>query len=787
MSGVEGDRAALEALYNTTEGDAWTKNECWNTDMPLDKWYGVKTDPDSGRVTRLNLGGNQLNGEISSELGNLTVLELLDLSNNQLTGEIPPELGDLNNLETLWLQDNQLNGEIPSELADTSAPRLLHLSNNRLSGRIPWSQGQTFFDNGSNAELALWGNQLEGGIPVYFKAAVEQAVLRDLYIKTDGDNWRSKDNWFDFGMPLSDWYGVALDAAGRVAGLDLSDNRLEGNVPNGFGALANLENLNLSRNYGLVGPLPLNLMNLSKLITLDISGAGLCALTILKEWLDSEMIVFHGETCEKVAAWYDEAEYEVTEEEMVKAGLVDVLTALRAQSSPSISIELSPSHSVPMDTEIIGTVTLDNLDIDNYFSVIFRADITGYRNAERRCNGDDTGEDIEIMVDESREVLTVRVFDACPSYYYSYGSYTLDMSISKADVMAPSGKVELATASTQFSMSRYLMPGEVLIPPPASGVKAWMDPDPTTFDMYVGEWHKFRFRADILLYLNDHVGVLAYGSEAGHFIALVGTTSGITVEEACRKPRDFSEHWRRAIHQPLWLAACKPGNAVIEVHHETDAVDPLYKYEFRTLIRGDNSKPVFDEGAIATRSVAENGPVGQNIGTPVRATDNDDDALTYALGGDDADLFSIESTTGQIKVRAGTILDYEMQTSYSVIVSVHDGKDANGNTDTTIDATIDVTIIIEDIDDIVPPAPDPVPSAPDPVPSAPDPVPSAPDPVPLGDMVQVSKGGGCGIASRKAVDDTSRSILLNLFLIVSILFWGILRKSAQEDRQNIPD
>ena len=50
-------------------------------------------------------------------------------------------------------------------------------------------------------------------------------------------------------------------------------------------------------------------------------------------------------------------------------------------------------------------------------------------------------------------------------------------------------------------------------------------------------------------------------------------------------------------------------------------------------------------------------------------------------------------------MKAGTTLDYEKQTSYSVTVSVHDGKDANGNADTNIDATIDVTILIDDEDD----------------------------------------------------------------------------------------
>ena len=377
------------------------------------------------------------------------------------------------------------------------------------------------------------------------------------------------------------------------------------------------------------------------------------------------------------------------------------ITNVHAQSSPSISIELSPGHRVPQNTAITGTVTLSNLDVGSYSSVIFRADITGYRDAEGRCNGDDTGKDIEAAVDESREILTdLRIYDACP--HYTYGNYTLDARIFRIDTSAPGGKVELASTSTQFMMSRYLTPGEVTAPPPASGVKAWLDPDPRTLDMRVGEWHRFRTRSDILLYLNDHVGVLMYGSEPGFFVAPGETTPSKSVEEACQGPYFIDSPWRRAIHQALWIGACKAGDGVIQVRHETDAGPPLYEYEFRTREQGGtggNREPAFDEGANATRSVAENTPAGREIGAPVTATDEDGDALTYSLGGSDAALFSIDGGTGQIGVKAGTTLDYEKQTSYSVTVSVHDGKDANGNADTNIDATIDVTIVIDDEDD----------------------------------------------------------------------------------------
>ena len=101
---AEPDRATLEALYNATEGANWSASTNWLSDRPLGEWFGVITDSD-GRVTELNLSGNQLTGPIPAELGNLTNLEHLDLSGNQLTGPIPAELDNLTNLS-----GNQLSG-----------------------------------------------------------------------------------------------------------------------------------------------------------------------------------------------------------------------------------------------------------------------------------------------------------------------------------------------------------------------------------------------------------------------------------------------------------------------------------------------------------------------------------------------------------------------------------------------------------------------------------------------------------------------------------------------------
>ena len=69
-------------------------------------------------MSHLELGYNQLSGNIPTELGSLSNLEHLSLSNNHLSGNIPAELGNLSLMSALFLFNNpQLNdAAIPENL-----------------------------------------------------------------------------------------------------------------------------------------------------------------------------------------------------------------------------------------------------------------------------------------------------------------------------------------------------------------------------------------------------------------------------------------------------------------------------------------------------------------------------------------------------------------------------------------------------------------------------------------------------------------------------------------------
>ena len=110
-----------------------------------------------------------------------------------------------------------------------------------------------------------------------------------------------------------------------------------------------------------------------------------------------------------------------------------------------------------------------------------------------------------------------------------------------------------------------------------------------------------------------------------------------------------------------------------------------------------NSRPFFPEGSETRRSVEENTAAGEDIGPPVEASDHENDTFTYALGGTDVASFDLSATTGQLQTKAA--IDYETKTSYSLEVSVHDGKDGAGQADTSVDRTIDVVVLVEDVNE----------------------------------------------------------------------------------------
>ena len=229
----DSERAALIALYHSTGGGNWNLRTNWLSDKPVSDWWGVSTDQ-AGRVTALGLDRNGLVGRIPREIATLTSLEVLSLSENRLDGTIPSELGQLSDLAVLDLSRNEFSGEMPVALTQLDNLRIFSLSGNRLTG------GESF--------------------PI---SEEDRAILENFYLTTSGRDWVRNDNWLS-DKPLQTWYGVAVNAEGRVTALTLVRNGLVGHMPEEIGDVAYMERLLLHIN-GLTGEIPVGVTRLAKL------------------------------------------------------------------------------------------------------------------------------------------------------------------------------------------------------------------------------------------------------------------------------------------------------------------------------------------------------------------------------------------------------------------------------------------------------------------------------------------------------------------------------------------
>ncbi|CBI36558.3 unnamed protein product, partial [Vitis vinifera] len=188
----------------------------------------------------LELGGNNLGGEIPSIIGDLsTSLAQIHLDENLIYGPIPADISRLVNLTLLNLSSNLLNGSIPSELSPMGRLERVYFSNNSLSGEIPSAFGD---------------------IPHLGMIPSEVAGLRSLKLYLNLSS-----NHLQGPIPLE------LSKMDMLLAMDLSSNNLSGTIPTQLRSCIALEYLNLSGNV-LQGPLPVSIGQLPYLQELDVSS-----------------------------------------------------------------------------------------------------------------------------------------------------------------------------------------------------------------------------------------------------------------------------------------------------------------------------------------------------------------------------------------------------------------------------------------------------------------------------------------------------------------------------------
>jgi hypothetical protein len=304
------ERAALIALYNSTDGDNWTDNSGWKDGVLAEDgfamsgtegtWHGISLNTAGTTVEGISLGQNNLDGTIPASLGNLANLKQLYLFSNELTGNIPAELGSLTNLGQLYLNSNQIDGGIPPELGNLASLLDLSLYLNDLEGSIPPELG----DLTNLLYLRLNHNQLTGSIP---SELGNLASLRSLSlynneltgsIPSELGNLASMERLYLENNELTGSIPSQLGNLTSLQFLSLYNNQLTGSVPADLGSLGSLEGLSLQGNK-LSGPIPTSLSNLTSLTSANIGYNALYTNEVLlqtflngkdPDWADTQTV-----------------------------------------------------------------------------------------------------------------------------------------------------------------------------------------------------------------------------------------------------------------------------------------------------------------------------------------------------------------------------------------------------------------------------------------------------------------------------------------------------------------
>lgn len=255
----------------------------WSDDADPCYWKGVVCSPEK-RVTRIQIGHQNLQGTLPPTLQSLTALQRLELQYNNISGPIS-SLSGLSSLQVLILSNNQFSS-VPSDFfTGMSSLQSIEIDNNPLSGwEIPESLRnasllQNFSANSANITgtipdflgadvfpgltlLHLSFNNIEGGLP----GSLAHSQIESFWVngqKSEGklsgtinvmQNMTSlKEIWLhsnSFSGPLPDLSGLK-----QLQSLSLRDNHFTGPVPMSLVNLKSLKIVNLTNNL-LQGPMP---------------------------------------------------------------------------------------------------------------------------------------------------------------------------------------------------------------------------------------------------------------------------------------------------------------------------------------------------------------------------------------------------------------------------------------------------------------------------------------------------------------------------------------------------
>ncbi|XP_028751946.1 receptor-like protein EIX2, partial [Neltuma alba] len=269
---------ALDLSYNSFSGPLYTllcHSETNQTDLEyldLSNNYLTQELPDCWNNWRslfyIYLGNNQLTGRVPPMMGSsLPDLRALDLHNNGFSGDIPSTFNNCKSLLLLNLEANNFSGDIQAWMPQDIS--IVKLRSNQFTGNIPLQLCRLF----KLMVLDLANNELSGSIPHCLHNTTSLS-LRDLehvlHVQPSHYELPSRDEFMKIDLHTKGQQLEYQKNLKLVRSIDLSANRLSGEIPMQLFKLTELQSLNLSYNY-LIGEIPKHIGEMKNLESLDLS------------------------------------------------------------------------------------------------------------------------------------------------------------------------------------------------------------------------------------------------------------------------------------------------------------------------------------------------------------------------------------------------------------------------------------------------------------------------------------------------------------------------------------
>uniref|UniRef100_A0A453ND86 Uncharacterized protein n=1 Tax=Aegilops tauschii subsp. strangulata TaxID=200361 RepID=A0A453ND86_AEGTS len=232
-------------------------------------------------LVTLDLGGNELSGNIPESIGGLKRLEELHLEHNSMSGELPAALSNCTNLVTIDLKANQFSGELTKvNFVSLSNLKKLDLLSNNFTGTVP----ESIYSCSKLTALRLSYNPFHGQLSekignlksLLFLSLANNSltnITRTLQMLSSSRSLTTLYigcNFLHETMPED----VSIDGFQNLQVLYINHCSLSGKIPDWLSKLPNLEMLFLQGNQ-LTGPIPEWISSLNFLFSLDISNNSL--------------------------------------------------------------------------------------------------------------------------------------------------------------------------------------------------------------------------------------------------------------------------------------------------------------------------------------------------------------------------------------------------------------------------------------------------------------------------------------------------------------------------------